>query len=365
MIRADERKRIVAVRTALMALALLAGCGDRVAPGTADVKRPAVTGVTVSAVQPARVGEFYETSGTVRARVSSVIASRVMGTVTAVHVRAGDRVTAGQLLATIDDRDAAQRVRAAEQAFEAAKQGRSMAELTWQRYRKLHDEKALARQEIDQIETQKKVADAQYEQARAGLEEARVWQGFTRITAPLPGVVTERRVDPGSMAMPGMPLFTVEGDGGFQLEAAVDEALSGKVRVGTGAAVTIDTLGLDTAGRVIEVVPAVDPATRTFIVKIALAGRGLKSGLFARVRLPRGEREAILVPKEAVVERGQLTGVFAVDPRGIVTYRLVRTGKAFEGGLEVLSGLQAGDRIITAGLEKAVDGGQITGGASP
>ena len=96
-----------------------------------------------------------------------------------------------------------------------------------------------------------------------------------------------------------------------------------------------------------------------------LVGRGLKSGLFARVRLPRGEREAILVPKEAVVERGQLTGVFAVDPRGIVTYRLVRTGKAFEGGIEVLSGLQAGDRIITAGLEKAVDGGQITGGASP
>lgn len=364
MMRAAERKWSGGVLTALVALGLLAGCGDRVAPGTADVKRPAVTGVTIAAVQPARISDFYEASGTVKARVSSVIASRVMGAVTAVHVRAGDRVTAGQLLATLDDRDAAQKVRAAEQAHEAAKQGRAMADLTWQRYKKLHDEKALARQEIDQIETQKKVADAQYEQARAGLEEARVWQGFTRITAPASGVVTERRIDPGSMAMPGTPLFTVESDGGFQLEVAVDEALSGKIRVGTNASVTIETLGLDTTGTVIEVVPAVDPATRTFIVKIALADKGLKSGLFARVRLPRGEREAILVPKGAVVEKGQLTGVFAVDPRGIVTYRLVRTGKTHEGGIEVLSGLQAGDRIVTAGLEKAVDGGQVAGGAS-
>lgn len=365
MMRAAERQWIGGVFAALMIPGFLAGCGDRVAPGTAEVKRPAITGATVAVVQPAKVRDDYETSGTVKARVSSVIASRVMGSVTAVHVRAGDRVRAGQLLATLDDRDAAQRVRAAEQAFEAAKQGRSMADLTYQRYRKLHDEKALARQEIDQIETQKKVADAQYEQAKAGLEEARVWQGFTRITAPASGVVTERRVDPGAMAMPGAPLFTVESDGGFQLEAAVDEALSGNVRVGDVAAVTVDTLGLDTKGNVIEVVPAVDPATRTFLVKIALADKGLRSGLFARVRLPRGEREAILVPKGAVVEKGQLTGVFAVDPRGIVTYRLVRTGKTHGGGVEVLSGLQAGDRIITAGLDKAVDGGQIAGGASP
>jgi RND family efflux transporter MFP subunit len=276
-------------------------------------------------------------------------------------VRAGERVKAGQLLATIDDRDAAQKVRAAEQANEAARQGRSMADLTYQRYKKLHDEKALARQEIDQIETQKKVADANYEQAKAGLEEARLWQGFTRITAPAAGVVTDKRIDPGSMAVPGVPLFTVESEGGFHLEAAVDEAQSGKLQVGTNAAVTIDAIGLNATGKIVEIVPAVDPATRTFIVKIALADRGLKSGLFARVRLPRGDREALLVPKGAIVEKGQLTGLYAVDPRGLVTYRLVRTGKSYEGGIEVLSGLNAGERIITAGLEKAIDGGQIDG----
>jgi RND family efflux transporter MFP subunit len=349
---------------ALIFLTLLAGCGDKVKPGTAEVKRQTITGVTLTIVQPSKISDDYETSGTVKAKVSSNIASRVAGTVTAVHVRAGERVKAGQLLATIDDRDAAQKVRAAEQAFEAAKQGRAMADLTYQRYKKLHDEKALARQEIDQIETQKKVADANYEQAKAGLEEARIWQGFTRVTAPAAGVVTDKRVDPGSMAMPGMPLFTVESDAGFQLDVAVDEALSGKLKVGTPAVVMIDTLGLNTTGKIIDVVPAVDPATRTFIVKIALADKGLKSGLFARVRLSRGEREALLVPKRAIVERGQLTGLYAADPRGLVTYRLVRTGKSYEGGIEILSGLNAGERIITAGLEKAVDGGQLVGGAA-
>jgi len=364
MIKMAEMKGNGGCLAALIFLTLLAGCGDKVSPGTAEVKRQAINGATVTVVQLSKISDDYETSGTVRAKVTSIISSRVTGTVTAVHVRAGERVKAGQLLATIDDRDAVQKVRAAEQANEAAKQSRSMADLTYQRYKKLHDEKALARQEIDQIETQKKVADAQYEQAKAGLEEARIWQGFTRVTAPAAGVVTDKRVDPGSMAMPGMPLFTVESDGGFQLEVAVDEALSGKLHVGENAAVTIDTIGLHTAGKIIDVVPAVDPATRTFIVKIALADKGLKSGFFARVRLSRGEREALLVPKGAIVEKGQLTGLYAVDPQGLVTYRLVRTGKSYEGGVEVLSGLNAGERIITAGLEKAIDGGQIAGGTA-
>jgi RND family efflux transporter MFP subunit len=364
MIKTAEMKRNGGCLAALIFLAMLAGCSDKVGPGTAEVKRQTITGVTVTVVQPSKISDDYETAGTVRAKVTSNIASRVMGSVTAVHMRAGERVKAGQLLAAIDDRDAVQKVRAAEQAYEAARQSRSMADLTYQRYKKLHDEKALARQEIDQIETQKKVAEANYEQAKAGLEEARLWQGFTRVTAPAAGVVTDRRVDPGSMAMPGLPLFTVESDGGFHLEVTADEALSGKIWVGTNAAVSIDTLGLNTTGKVIEIVPAVDPATRTFIVKIALADKGLKSGLFARVRIPRGERETLLVPKGAIVEKGQLTGLYAVDSQGLVTYRLVRTGKSYEDGIEILSGLNAGERIVTAGLEKAVDGGRIAGGAA-
>jgi len=354
-------KRRAGVFATLILLALFVGCGDKVAPGTVKVKRQVITGVTVMAVQPSQIADDYETSGTVKARISSIIASRVMGTVTAVYVRAGERVKAGQLLAKIDDRDTVQKVRAAEQTLKAAGQGRSMADLTYRRYKKLHDEKALARQEIDQIETQKKIADAHYQQAKAGFEEALVGLGYTRILAPAAGVVADKRVDPGSMAIPGMPLFTIESEGGFLLEAFVDESLSGKLPIGTSAAVSIDTVGLSTTERISEVVPVVDPATRTFIVKIPLSDKGLRSGLFARVRLPRGKREALLVPKGALVEKGQLTGLYTVNAQGIVTYRLVRTGKVYEEGVEILSGLDAGELILTAGLEKAVDGGRISG----
>jgi RND family efflux transporter MFP subunit len=349
----------------LILLVFLSSCGDKVTPGTVRATRQTITGVTVTVLQPSKITDDYETSGTVKAEISSIIASRVMGAVTGVHVRAGERVKAGQLLATIDDRDVSLKVRAAEQTLKAAGHGRSMADLTYQRYKKLHDEKALAKQEIDQIETQKKMADAGYEQALAGLEEARVLRGFTRITTPAAGVVTDKRVDPGSMAIQGMPLFTVESEGGYLLEVAVDESLSGKLSVGTPATVSITSLGLSTTGKIREVVPAVDPATRTFIVKIALSDKGLRSGLFARVRLPRGEREALLVPKGALVEKGQLTGLYTVDAQGIVTYRLVRTGRVYDHGVEILSGLDAGERILTIGVEKAIDGGLIAREKAP
>jgi RND family efflux transporter MFP subunit len=357
-------KRLCSFFAILALLVIISACGDKVEPGAAKVKRQAITGVTVTVVQPSKIADKYETSGTVKAGISSVVASRVMGTVMAVHVRAGDRVKAGQLLATIDDRDAAQKVRAAEQALKAAEQGKSLDDLTYRRYKRLHDEKALSKQEIDQIETQKKVADAGYEQAAAGLEEARVWRGFSRIMAPAAGVITDKRIDPGSMAIPGMPLFTVESGGDFLLESTVDESLSGKLTVGMEADVSIESLNISTKGKISEIVPAVDPATRTFLVKITLPDKRLRSGLFAKVSLPREEREALIVPRKAIVEKGQLTGLYTVNADGVVTYRLVRTGKVYDDGTEILSGLNAGERIVTDGLEKAVDGGRIVTGAS-
>ena len=354
-------RRYVSLSMALMsfmAMAMfVAGCGEKVSPGTAVVERTPVSGVTIADIKPSQVDDYYETSGTVKARNIGVISSKTMGSITFIAVKEGEQVNKGQVLLTIDDRDVAEKVRAAQNAVASAQEQKKLADVTLGRYKKLYDEKALSRQEFDQVETQKNVAESEYERAKAILREAEAIQGYTRVRAPFAGVVTGKKIDTGSMAVPGMQLLTVEDTSGFFVEAAMDERLAAHIKPGIPVNVAIDSINRNMNGRISEVVPSIDPSTRTFVVKITVSGAGLKTGLYARVRIPNGRREALTVPASSIVEKGQLTGVYAVDAKGIVAYRLVRIGNNFGNSVEVLSGLVPGDRIIVAGLEKAVDGG--------
>jgi RND family efflux transporter MFP subunit len=324
-------------------------------------QRPGISGVTVTPVSSSTVDDIYETTGTVRAKTTSMVASRIMGVVKSIAVKEGDTVKAGQVLLVIDDRDAAQRLRAAGMAVESAKQSKDLAEKTWQRYKNLYEEKALSRQEMDQMETQKKVADAEYERIKAMEEEARTYMSFTRVTAPINGRITEKRIDVGSMATPGVPLLVMESGGSSDIEVSLDAGLRTKVNTGMAVEAMVETINLPLQGKIREIFPSVDPLSRTFTVKVEIKNAGVKNGLFARVRIPIGKREAIVVPAQAIVQKGQLTGVYAVDSQGVVTYRLIRKGNTYPGGTEILSGLAANDRIITAGVDHAIDGGIIGG----
>jgi RND family efflux transporter MFP subunit len=326
-----------------------------------SVKRPEISGVKVEPVAVSTVDDIYEVTGTVRSNQTSLVASRVMGVIDAVHVKEGDFVRKGQILATIDDRDAMQRLRAAHMAVETAKQSQSLAEKTWQRYKKLYDSDVISRQEMDQVETQKKVADAEYSRVKAMADEASTHMSFTRVTAPVAGRITEKRVDPGSMAIPGMPLLVVEGGDGSYIEVSIDAGAGNSVRTGMAVEAEVETWNRPLACMIKEVFPAVDPSSRTFTAKIEFKDVNPRSGLFARVRIPIGKKEAIIVPDQALVRKGQLTGVYAVDAQKRITYRLVRAGRVSAAGAEILSGLKAHDRIITAGIEKVIDGGVISG----
>lgn len=348
----------------LACFVFLSGCKDRIGPEAGKVERQEVTGVETAIIETVNVNDYYEAAGTVRAKVSSAVSSRVPGRVIAVPVKAGDRVRAGQVLVKLDDSDAVQRVKAAEQAAAAARQNKILADSTYERSRKLYEGKALTGQEMQEIESRKKVSEAEYARVLAALEEAKVQRGFTVITSPDSGLVTEKKIDVGSMASPGVPLITVESGKGFHIEAYVDEALSGNIRPGTHVQYRIDSLNLKGKGDIYEIVPAVDPATRSFLIKASVSGPSLKSGLYARVEVPLGQKTILAVPREAVVDKGQLTGVYAVSPEAVITYRLIRLGKTFDGAVEALSGLKAGERIITKGAQKAVDGGLLREGTA-
>lgn len=366
------RKQLLQVLFSLLAAGLLlAGCGEKGAPIAAQVKRPTISGVSIATLASTRVDEFYEAAGTVRAANTIYVAGRVMGSVTSLLVKEGDAVEKDRLLLTIDDRDVVQKVKAAEagyreaaKALEAARQNRELADITHRRYKKMYDEKAISGQEMDQFETQKKLAGLEYERVQemltrtaAGLSEAKIYLGFTSIVSPVKGIVTEKKIEVGGMAVPGMPLLTVENTAAFHAEVTVDEGLSGKLRVGAPVLVSIEAISRQIPGKITEILPAVDPLSRSFTVKVSLSGDGLRSGLYAKMRIASGKKEIILAPRSAIVEKGQLTGVYAVDGQDVVTYRLVRTGKEYDGHLEILSGLKPNDRIVVQGVEKAVDGG--------
>lgn len=367
----------ILIAGALMAAStLLTGC-DELGEWPPEVERREAAGVETIAVELTEVPRFFEATGTVEAESRSFVSARAMGTVTAIKVREGERVEKGQVLLTIDESGVRERVEAARagleearRALESARENKNLAETTYERFKNLYDEKAVSGQEFDEVSARMRSAGHEYERAEkaveraeAGVREAEVHLGYTRVTSPVTGVVTEKLSDTGSMARPGEPLMVVEDTSGFTVDLKVDERYSDALGEGTKVELTLPSLERNIAGEVAEVVPSVDPASRTFLVKVALTGDGLRSGLFTRARVPVGSREVILVPSGAIVARGQLTGVYAVDDRGVATFRLIRTGSAYDGRVEVLSGLTPGDEIVASGVENVTDGAVVAAGS--
>jgi RND family efflux transporter MFP subunit len=201
--------------------------------------------------------------------------------------------------------------------------------------------------------------DSKIAQVKQGVESASVMRSYAEIRAPFAGIVTEKKVEQGQMATPGTPLLTIEQASGFRLEASVEESLLGSVRRGQSVSVVLDAVGQTLDGRVDEVVPVVDPASRTFLVKVAIPSKpGVRSGVYGRLLIPRGSQEALVVPKDAVVERGQLHSVFVAE-NGIARSRMVTVGRRQQGNVQILSGLQPGEKVVhprPAGLQ---DGSKV------
>jgi RND family efflux transporter MFP subunit len=348
----------------LLAL-LTSGCTSH----KAEIERPIVSGVQMQTVSLSKTDDFYETAATVNSKTNSIISSMITGRVTSLRAKEGDRVKAGQLLLTIDSRDTAQKALGAQagvdeaiKGVEAAEQNRRLISKTYERYRNLYNEKVMTKQEFDTIATQKNVADIEYQRAlqgvnraKAGLGEVGVYQSYAKVTAPISGILVQKNIDLGSTAIQGMPLFTIEKPSNVELTADLNESLLNKVRA--GMLIYLESNDKNISSRITTIIPNIDQTTRTFKVKIALSG--LNSGQYVKVKIPISKKEAILVPQNAVVQKGELTGIYTVDDKNIVSYRLVRTGKTHGNNVEVLSGLTKGEKIITSGVEKAVDGGEI------
>jgi len=370
--------------TLMGAVALLSSCGSN--PGRRPATPASVAGVTVETVQLQDAPDTYEAVGTVRSATTSVLGAQISGAVREIRVQPGDRVKRGQVLALLDDRRPRAQLAAAqasveeakfglaetEQALQAAAAERKLAEVTYKRYRELLARNSVTRQEYDGAETgyqsavaneaaleaKKKATEARGQEARSQHESAETLYSYSRVVSPIDGVVTAKSVDSGTLVMPGTSLLTVEDTAHYRLEATVPQELLPKVHLGEATAVWTDEGQFN--GTVAEIVPAADPASRTFGVKVALpAACTCRSGEYGKAGFSVGQKQALTVARSAVVERGQLEGVYVVNSQGTAEFRLVTIGKRMGDRSEILSGLSEGERVATSRLDQLRDGTRV------
>jgi RND family efflux transporter MFP subunit len=372
-----------------MACILFSGCSDKIEPGNV---KPALTQAVRASVVTASVSaepQFYEATGTVSAETASILSSKIMGVVKAVHVREGDRVKKDQPLVDIDPRQVRAQMLQAEAAVSEAKKAESaalsaqqaarasadLARATYDRYVNLMKTESASRQEFDEVSARFRQAEAalgqaqsmveaarfRTRQAEAGLTGAAVNEKDSGLTAPFDGIVSARFVDPGSLASPGTPLVKLESAGAFRVDMILPETHIQHIFLSQRVSVSIPSAGETVfEGTVQAIFPAADAASRSFTVQVAIAFHPMiRSGMFSRVILCRGTQDKLLIPASALVRQGQLTGLFLLDAEGIARFRILRTGRTSGAMIEALSGIRSGERFVADPPANLIDGMRV------
>ncbi len=323
--------------------------------------------VAVAIAKRIEIPISVESVGTVRSRRQTTIASRVLAEVEAIRRQPGDDVEAGEVLIVLDSRDLQARVDQAQANLKSLQEALAEAKIEFERTKNLFAKEAATQQQLDMARFRFSSAAAQEDAAQKAVEEAHIQLGYATIKSPFAGLIFEKRADPGDLAQPGKPLLGLYDPRQLRMEALIDERILWTLKVKDQLEVSMDALGRTLAGEVSEVVPAVDPSTRTGMVKIDLPHiPELRPGMFGRTRIPISKRNAVVVPRSALVRRGQLQIIFTVtedDKHARLT--LVRWGDVVSGGgtenevVEILSGLEAERRVIISGTDDLHDGDLI------
>ncbi|WP_017756562.1 efflux RND transporter periplasmic adaptor subunit [Calidifontibacillus oryziterrae] len=375
---------------------------EKVEPGMKAVEAKQIDGIKVVEIKNENYDSGNKVYGTTVSDESAKISSEIMADVSDVLVKSGDYVKQGQTLVQLNKEkvDAAlsqasasvdtvkakvtsieETIKQVEAVVQKALADFTMKEKSYKRVNSLYEAGAASLQEKEEAETAYLAAKAQLAQAEAQLEmtkanraevianlgvveaaysSASITAADATIIAPFDGVVVETLVDIGDMVNPGMQLITVEKSPYF-LEVFVDERKQNQIELGEEIPVTIDALNKTLQGKVAEVTPKIDPASRTFKVKIEIDDNqeSLKSGMFGYAVFPETDEKGIFIPTTAIYYWSQLTAVFVVDEEGIARLRYVQLGEENDGRVEVLSGLDIGELIVVTDVEKVKDGFKV------
>ncbi len=397
------KKQLILILLASVMLFSLAGCGKKEVPTEVSTQLAEPLNVPVSKVTLGAMEDFYEATGTVQAKRTTQVSANMLGRIVSFPAAEGDTVARGQTLVEIDNRESQTQLQkanaglkeaqaalleidksviAANAGVKTAEAGKTLAEQTFARYKELFERKSASGQEFDEAQAKLKAAvseldgakanvqtiiskkqqvNARIEQAKADIANSKVTEGYGKIISPVSGIIVKKLAEQGAIATPGIPLLSIEDNSQYRLEAAVEESHSKLMQIGKRVNVRIDALGQNEFfGIIAEIQPAADSASRSLTVKIELpANPLLKSGLYGLARFPIAQKEGISIPQTAIVQRGQLSGVFIVGADGAAQFRIVTTGKTADGFVEILTGLSVGDEFISADASRVKDGTKV------
>ncbi|MCU0840376.1 MAG: efflux RND transporter periplasmic adaptor subunit [Thiobacillaceae bacterium] len=339
---------------------LLAGCGDADrAQAPKGEARTVQARAEQLALSPLTV--HHASPGTVVALERVEVASRLMGYLRDLAVVEGQAVARGQRLFTVDPVDVEGQVEQARHAVRQAEDAYQDAKADFERYASLQKEEVVTRQQFEKMKLQHDLAATRLAQARSGLQTASGQLRYASVASPILGVVTRKLADNGDLAAPGQPILVLESAGRLQVETQAPGDILDQLRPGQTVTIEVDGRDAPVSAKVARISPAADPVSRTFMVRLDLSEAGMRSGDYVRVLFPRGQRQAMLLPAEALVRRAGIEGVFVVNGDNVAHFRMVRVGDRQGDRLEIQAGVNPGERVVVEGADQLESGDKVNG----
>lgn len=353
--------------TLVLLLALPSACSRGEAapePDAAGPEAPPVPSDSLHAVAEAEVPEWIVTTGSLVAHDRADVVPNTAGKVLEVLVERGTHVEEGDALVRLDVRNASLDVREAKANLAGLEAARELADATCKRSSTLHEQGAVSGADVDRDQAQCRQAEQNVRAARVRAQEASKAVSDGIVRAPFAGIVTERKVSVGEWANLGATLLTLVEDGPLRAELELSEAAS--VHVALGTKVELQAVALPErklVGTVTRMAPDLDSSSRTRVVEVELPGEDeLVAGMFVRAKVITGARKLPVVPRAALLERGDTQRVF-VAREGLLEERIVQLGPVLdEGRVSVVRGLEVGESIVVVGeLAELRDGQAVAG----
>jgi len=337
---------LVAIAALLLIIAWIAGLfSEKIAPG---VNIPATVSLTDAVpVKAVDVTIIEKVPASVEATQATLVSSRLMARIIAVNVRAGDTVRRGDLMLELENSDIRAQVLQAEANLRASSARFKEAKQTLVRVKELQAGGVMSTSDLDKAVANSEALRADMSGARQALAESQTALSYTQIVAPFDGRIVDRFAEPGDTAQPGTKLLALYNPLNLRVEARVRERLALGLAAGQSLQVEIPSLKKIVDAVIEERVPAADPGSRSFLVKVGVPfDPDMLPGMYARLLVPSGRERQLLVPADRVAHIGQLDLVWVAQ--GNHNYRrFVRTGKAVnDGQIEILAGLAEGDMIL-------------------